>query len=62
MAAVPDDHLAGTVLALGDHPFKIGIVEGMILNMHGQAPDLGEALRQLLEPLLSGSGSVPGGE
>ena len=37
---VPDDDVAGAVIALGDDPFKIFIVERMIFHLHGQ-PFLG---------------------
>ncbi len=39
-APVPDDDVAGPVIALGNNPLKILIVEGMIFHLHGQ-PFLG---------------------
>ena len=36
-AAVPHDHLAGAVLAGGNHAFERRIVVGVVLDVHGQA-------------------------
>jgi hypothetical protein len=33
---VPDRDLAGTVLALGDPSFEVGVLERMVLGLHGQ--------------------------
>ena len=35
-AAVPDDHLAAAVLALRDLALEVGIVERMVLDVHGE--------------------------
>ncbi len=40
-APVPDDHGAGAVLALGDRLLEVGVFQRMVLDVHGQAPDLG---------------------
>ena len=35
-AAVPHDRLAGAVVALGDHAFEVGVLDGMVLDLHGE--------------------------
>ena len=47
-AAVPDDHAAGAVLALGDAPLELGIVERVVLDVHRQALVLGDRLGPLV--------------
>ena len=34
---IPDDYVAGTVVALRNHPLECRIVVGMVLGHHGQA-------------------------
>ena len=38
VAVVPDDHAAGAVLAAGDGALEAAVVEGMVLDMDGEAP------------------------
>jgi hypothetical protein len=48
--AVPDDHLAGPVVALGDLSLEVDVVERMVLDVHGQVVALGV----LRDPLWQG--------
>src|SRR5258708_11351012 len=36
-AMIPEQHRAAAILALGDHPLEIAIVERMVLDMDGEA-------------------------
>ncbi len=40
-AAVPDDDAAGTVFAFGNAALELGVVERVVLDMHGEALVLG---------------------
>ncbi|MNP00467.1 hypothetical protein D3C76_922580 [compost metagenome] len=40
-AAVPDDDVACAVVAFGNVAFEIGVVQGVIFDMHGQAAHFG---------------------
>ncbi|MNH07305.1 hypothetical protein D3C79_666960 [compost metagenome] len=40
-AAIPDDHIACTVMAFGDMAFEVGVVQRVVLHVHGQAAHLG---------------------
>lgn len=35
-AAIPDDHRAGTVVALGDDVLEVEVFDGMVLRLHGR--------------------------
>lgn len=39
-APVPDDHVARAVMAFGDMAFEIGVVQRVVLYVHGQAAHL----------------------
>lgn len=39
--AVPDDHIACTIVAFRDTPLEIGVVQRMVLHMHCQAAHFG---------------------
>ncbi len=41
IAPVPQHHRAAAVLALGDGPLEIAVVEGVVLHLHRQPADLG---------------------
>ena len=40
-AAVPDDHGAGAILALGDRLLEVGVLQRVVLDVHGEPPDRG---------------------
>jgi hypothetical protein len=46
-ADVPDDHGARPVVPLGDHPFEVGVLDRVILDLHRQ-PLLGRVQRGTL--------------
>ncbi|MNM83741.1 hypothetical protein D3C81_958090 [compost metagenome] len=37
---VPDNHVTGAIMAFGDLPFEVGVVQRVVFDVHGQAPDL----------------------
>ena len=44
-AAIPDDDAAGAVLALGDAALELGVVERVVLDVHGEALVVGRQAR-----------------
>ena len=68
---VPDDHLAGAVVALGNHPLEVGVIDGMVLDLdgqplvrrvqrgpHGDGPGAQDAAQLDTEVVVQASGSV----
>ncbi|MNH42168.1 hypothetical protein D3C79_1038160 [compost metagenome] len=39
-ATVPDDHITRAIVAFRDSALEIGVVQRVILDVHGQAPHL----------------------
>ncbi len=37
VAAIPQHHRAAAVLALGDRPFEVAVVQRVVLDLHGEA-------------------------
>jgi hypothetical protein len=44
---VPHDDGPGPVVVLRDHPLEVGVLEGVVLDVDRQAPDLGSDRRPL---------------
>ncbi len=46
-AGVPEHHRAAAVLALGDGALEVAVLDGVVLDVHGEPPDLGVEARPL---------------